>query len=251
MPIDTATDTARKGFISAFNDAGDLVAIDVGAEVEGFAHVSVLADEFVDNPRELFEIGEEVEAVVTNIECSGTEGKPLHRVVPRPSAETKSQFSVALARSRARLRPRPPDDAEEQVEVGKSYEGIVSHVRDDGFHVVLGDGRAGYGNEGFLHLSKMPGYHASAYKVAKVCDKVKVKVLHVDHGSRGPRIELSWDKPAATLRPARKPGALQSLGRGEWLKGTVYNIKKFGIFVEVPTEDGPCQGMVHISEVRE
>ena len=25
----------------------------------GFAHVSVLADEFVDNPRELFEIGEE------------------------------------------------------------------------------------------------------------------------------------------------------------------------------------------------
>ncbi|CAE7744451.1 rpsA, partial [Symbiodinium sp. CCMP2456] len=120
-----------------------------------------------------------------------------------------------------------------------SYDGIVSHVRQEGFHVIVGDARGGRGHEGFLHISKLPTRVKSAYEVAKVCDKVRTKVLGIHKGGR---LELAW---AAKKPPHRH------LRRGQWMTGKVYNIQKFGIFVEVATEDGPCQGLVHISEIKE
>ncbi|CAE7461017.1 unnamed protein product, partial [Symbiodinium microadriaticum] len=129
-----------KGLVSSFNDEGDLVFIDVGAEVEGFAHISVVHDDFVDNPRELFEVGDEVDAIVTGIQFSG-EAVPLHQIT--------SRLDLSLALSRTRLRPRPPPgNIADDIKVGSSYDGIVSYVRQEGFHVIVGDARGGRGHEG-------------------------------------------------------------------------------------------------------
>eukprot|EP00439_Symbiodinium_sp_Y106_P045107 s739_g5.t1 len=227
-----------KGMVRAFNEEGDLVAIDVGAEVDGFAHISVLHEDFVDDPRELFEVGDEVDAIVAGIEFSG-KALPLRQITPLPSKDTTSRLNLSLALSRTRLRPNPPPgNIADEIKVGVSYDGIVSYVRQEGFHVILGDARGGRGHEGFLHISKMPTFVKSAYQVAKVCDKVRTRVLGFHEGDR---LELAWEK-----KPTHR-----HLQRGQWITGKVYNIQKFGIFVEVETKDGPCQGMVHISEIKE
>ncbi|CAE7949225.1 rps1 [Symbiodinium sp. KB8] len=183
-----------KGLVSSFNDEGDLVFIDVGAEVEGFAHISVVHDDFVDNPRELFEVGDEVDAIVTGIQFSG-EAVPLHQITPLPSHDTKSRLDLSLALSRTRLRPRPPPgNIADDIKVGSSYDGIVSYVRQEGFHVIVGDARGGRGHEGFLHISKLPNFVKSADEVAKVCDKVRTKVLGIHKGKDRPlMLMMLWN----------------------------------------------------------
>ena len=61
---------------------GDLVAIDVGAEVDGFAHVSVLDDEFVDDARHLLNIGDEAICTrkIERLNCDHTTWKAWRHV---------------------------------------------------------------------------------------------------------------------------------------------------------------------------
>ncbi|CAK9008832.1 unnamed protein product [Durusdinium trenchii] len=141
-----------------------------------------------------------------------------------------------MAPSKMRLRPQRPADKE--VEVGALYHGIVSYVADTSAHVILGDAQGGVGHEGYLHISQIPGYFPSAREALKVGEKLKVQVLKA--GSDGEPMSLSaklWEEDDDRS--------------SSWLDAKVYNIKPFGIFIEVSAKNGVRQGMVHISQIRE
>ncbi|CAJ1330661.1 unnamed protein product [Effrenium voratum] len=224
--------TTLTGYISDVDHAGAFV--DIGAEVEGLVHKSVMSDDFLEDPRRSFKVGQEVQATVVNIVFQTRRPERSVGTLPLRSTEASSLLYLSLAPSKMRLRPSRPEGFD--LEVGQRHSGIVSYVQDKGAHVILGDARGGVGHEGWLHVSKMPGYVPSAREVLKVGERIDVAVLQADRDS---------------LLLTCKHLSGDELARGDWLEGNVYNIKPFGVFVEVSLTHGPCQGMVHISEIRE
>ncbi|CAL1173824.1 unnamed protein product [Cladocopium goreaui] len=135
-------------------------------------------------------------------------------LAPVPAQDSPTLLYLSMA-SKSLLRAVPPPGGRPQV--GSRCDGLVSHVKDFGIHVILGDGRAGLGHAGFLHVSKMAGHVASTHEAFKVGDKLTVQVI----GDRG-NLELST-----------KDLGMEDLDRSKWFQAKVYNIKAFGIFVEV------------------
>eukprot|EP00435_Cladocopium_sp_Y103_P035833 s266_g9.t1 len=224
------------GYVSSISNEG--VFVDVGAETEGWVHIAALSDDFVEDPFAAVQIGDEVQAVVTSImpNRKATTAFPEDvGLTPVPSQDSRSLLYLSMA-SKTSLRAAGPPPGQSRPQVGSRFDGLVSHVKDIGIHVILGDGRAGLGHEGFLHVSKMAGHVASTHEAFKVGDKLTVQVI----GDRG-NLELST-----------KDLGMEDLDRSKWFQAKVYNIKAFGIFVEVMESPGAgTQGMVHLSQIRE
>jgi small subunit ribosomal protein S1 len=123
----------------------------------------------------------------------------------------------------------------ERVEVGETYEGVVSSVRGYGAFVDLG------GVDGLLHVSEMShGRVDNPADLFAVGDRVTVTVKDIDRAER--RIGLSlkallddpWDEVSALVQA------------NQVLVGRVTRIARFGAFVEVAPG---VEGLVHISEL--
>ena len=121
------------------------------------------------------------------------------------------------------------------IEVGKTYNGIVKSLMDFGAFVDIG------GVDGLVHLSELSWNkikHPS--EVVKVGDEIIVSVLEFDRDKK--RISLGYKKQADN--PWNK--AAEKYQVGNVITGKVVRLVPFGAFVEI--EQG-LDGLVHISQI--
>ena len=125
-----------------------------------------------------------------------------------------------------------------KVSVGDVLEGAVTRLAPFGVFVELAPGV-----EGLVHLSELTwGRVASADEVVAVGEALRVKILEIAAGEKGPRISLSvrqvTEDPWATVAGR--------IAEGDVVTGKVVRNAEFGTFVEVlPGIDG----LVHVSEL--
>eukprot|EP00913_Durusdinium_trenchii_P014746 g13831.t1 len=104
-----------RGYVSSITHEGAF--IDVGAEVEGWVHVSLLSDEYVRDPFTFLTVGEEVQTIVTSIVNTAvgnlaSRSASTSGVAPLPSRQASSRLYLSMAPSKMRLRPQRPADKE-------------------------------------------------------------------------------------------------------------------------------------------
>ena len=123
----------------------------------------------------------------------------------------------------------------ELIEVGQSYDGVVTRVLDFGAFVDIG------GIEGLVHVSKLSWSHVKhPSEVIQVGQKVRVKVEKANKEtgkfslSHRDTLEHPWTNVA------------QQFHSGMTTKGTVSRIAQFGAFVKLAPG---IEGLIHISEL--
>ncbi|MGQ9830726.1 MAG: 30S ribosomal protein S1 [Thermochromatium sp.] len=179
------------GTVTSLKDYGAFV--DLGG-LEGLIHISQLAFGHVKHPKEVLQVGQEVEVSVLRIE---------------PATEGKKREKIAL--SIRTLSRDPWLDAIEQFPAGTRVRGRVARLQPFGAFIELAPGI-----DGLIHISELGGgqrvQHPS--EVLKEGDEVTAAVLEVDPKRR--RIRLSLDENreadptavvvvATTQPPAAKP----------------------------------------------
>jgi small subunit ribosomal protein S1 len=148
------------GTVTGITDFGAFV--DLGG-ADGLIHISELSWRQVDDPREVVEVGDEVEVYVLNLDWDRTR----------------------IALSLKRLEPNPWSQVADHYEMGELVEGTVSRVLDFGAFVQLD-----LGVEGLLHISEMTGAsQLSPTEILQTGQRVLVKIIGIDTHKQ--RITLS------------------------------------------------------------
>jgi small subunit ribosomal protein S1 len=200
------------GQIKNLTDYGAFV--DLGG-IDGLLHVTDMSWGRLQNPAELFKVGETVQVKVLKFD--------------------RERERVSLGYKQ--LQPDPWESVEERFIIGSKVNGSVASVTDYGAFVELEPGV-----EGLVHVSEMSWSKRMKHpsKLVNVGDTVEAEVLGVDPKAR--RISLGMKQmqanPWQTLRERYQIGARVS--------GRVRNLTDFGAFIEV--EDG-VDGLVHVSDI--
>jgi small subunit ribosomal protein S1 len=200
------------GQIKNLTDYGAFV--DLGG-IDGLLHVTDMSWGRLQNPAELFKVGETVQVKVLKFD--------------------RERERVSLGYKQ--LLPDPWESVEERFIIGSKVHGSVASVTDYGAFIELEPGV-----EGLVHVSEMSWSKRMKHpsKLVNVGDTVEAEVLGVDPKAR--RISLGMKQmqanPWQTLRERYQIGARVS--------GRVRNLTDFGAFIEV--EDG-VDGLVHVSDI--
>ena len=150
----------RRGHVTDITNFGAFV--DLGG-ADGLIHVSELSWRRVNNPREVLEVGQEVEVYVLSVD--------------------RERKRIAL--SLKKLQPDPWTQADGHYRVGQLVEGRVTRVLDFGAFIELD-----LGIEGLLHASEMIGTpELQPGEITKSGDTPLLKIIRID--SRRRRIALS------------------------------------------------------------
>ncbi|HEY0077043.1 MAG TPA: 30S ribosomal protein S1 [Pyrinomonadaceae bacterium] len=201
-----------EGQIKNLTDYGAFV--DLGG-IDGLLHVTDMSWGRLQNPAELFKVGESVQVKVLKFD--------------------RERERVSLGYKQ--LLPDPWESVEERFVIGSRVQGQVASVTDYGAFIELEPGV-----EGLVHVSEMSWSKRMKHpsKIVGVGETVEVEVLGVDPKAR--RISLGMKQtqanPWATLRDRYQIGTRVS--------GRVRNLTDFGAFIEV--EDG-VDGLVHVSDI--
>ena len=160
-----------KGVVTGIRDFGAFVNI---GGADGLIHVSELAWHRVDHPRDILQIGQEIEVFVLNLD----------------------RQTSRIALSRKRLLSDPWDDARFRYHEGQLVEGYVTNVVDFGAFVALEDGL-----EGLLHLSEMgDGALKEPYSYVQKGDHLSLRISHMEPEKRRVGFTQRWgtegDEPA-------------------------------------------------------
>ena len=141
-----------QGKIRNITEFGIFVGIDEG--IDGLVHVSDLSwAKTVKHPSELYEKGQEVQAVILDIDSE------------------RERFSLGIKQ----LLPDPWDAIPEKYRSGTTVKGKVTHVTDFGLFVELEEGI-----EGLVHISELPKQEGgNALEGYEVGNEVEAQVLHV------------------------------------------------------------------------
>jgi small subunit ribosomal protein S1 len=202
------------GKVVSLTDYGAFIEIEPG--VEGLVHVSEMSwTKRVKHPSKLVNVGDEVEAVVLDIDL------PQKRI------------SLGMKQ----CEPNPWTLLSEKYPVGAVLKGVVLNITDFGIFVGVEEGI-----DGLVHVSDLSWTHRVKHpsELFTKGDEVEAVVLNIDveneRFSLG--IKQLTDDPWETL-PRRFP-------RGSKVKGRVMKVTDYGAFVEIePGIDGLC----HISEL--
>lgn len=205
-------DIVVEGQIKNLTDYGAFV--DLGG-VDGLLHVTDMSWGRLQNPNELFKVGDTIQVKVLKFD--------------------KERERVSLGYKQ--LLPDPWSSVEERFPVGTRLSGRVASVADYGAFVELEPGV-----EGLVHVSEMSWSKRVKHpsKVVNPGDGVEVEVLSVDPKAR--RISLGMkqvqENPWQTLHERYHVGTR--------VHGRVRNLTDFGAFIEI--EDG-VDGLVHVSDI--
>ncbi|HVF87721.1 MAG TPA: 30S ribosomal protein S1 [Pyrinomonadaceae bacterium] len=201
-----------EGQIKNLTDYGAFV--DLGG-IDGLLHVTDMSWGRLQNPGELFRVGENVQVKVMKFD--------------------RERERVSLGYKQ--LLPDPWESVVERYIPGTRLQGKIASVTDYGAFIELEPGV-----EGLVHVSEMSWSKRMKHpsKIVNPGDTVDVEVLGVDSKAR--RISLGMKQvqsnPWATLRERYQVGSRVS--------GRVRNLTDFGAFIEV--EDG-VDGLVHVSDI--
>src|SRR5882724_8207727 len=205
-------DIVVEGQIKNLTDYGAFV--DLGG-VDGLLHVTDMSWGRVQNPGELFRVGDSVQVKVLKFD--------------------RERERVSLGYKQ--LLPDPWSSVEERFPVGTRLNGRVASVADYGAFVELEPGV-----EGLVHVSETIWSKRVKHpsKTVNPGDTVEVEVLNVDPKAR--RISLGMkqvqENPWQTLHERYQVGTR--------VHGRVRNLTDFGAFIEI--EDG-VDGLVHVSDI--
>ncbi|HAF12110.1 MAG TPA: 30S ribosomal protein S1 [Blastocatellia bacterium] len=205
-------DIVVEGQIKNLTDYGAFV--DLGG-VDGLLHVTDMSWGRLQNPSELFRVGDSIQVKVLKFD--------------------RERERVSLGYKQ--LLPDPWSSVEERFPVGTRVPGRIASVADYGAFVELENGV-----EGLVHVSEMSWSKRVKHpsKLVNPGDSVEVEVLSVDPKAR--RISLGMkqiqDNPWQTLHERYQVGTR--------VHGRVRNLTDFGAFIEI--EDG-VDGLVHVSDI--
>ena len=156
-----------KGVVTGIRDFGAFVNI---GGADGLIHVSELAWHRVDHPRDILQIGQEIEVFVLNLD----------------------RQTNRIALSRKRLLSDPWDDAQIRYHEGQLVSGYVTNVVDFGAFVALEDGL-----EGLLHLSEMgDGALKEPYSYVQKGDHLTLRISHLEPEKRRVGFTQRWGTEA-------------------------------------------------------
>ena len=205
-------DIIVEGQIKNLTDYGAFV--DLGG-IDGLLHVTDMSWGRLQNPAELFKVGDNVQVKVLKFD--------------------RDRERVSLGYKQ--LLPDPWSSIDERYPIGKRLNGKVASVADYGAFIELEPGV-----EGLVHVSEMSWSKRVKHpsKLVNPGDDVEVEVLSVDPKAR--RISLGMKQvqsnPWQTLKERYQIGSR--------VTGRVRNLTDFGAFIEV--EDG-VDGLVHVSDI--
>lgn len=205
-------DIIVEGQIKNLTDYGAFV--DLGG-VDGLLHVTDMSWGRLQNPAEMFKVGDNVQVKVLRFD--------------------RERERVSLGYKQ--LLPDPWETIEERFPPATRINGKVASVTDYGAFVELEPGV-----EGLVHVSEMSWSKRVKHpsKLVGPGDAVEVEVLSVDPKNR--RISLGMkqvqDNPWRTLAERYQVG--------DRVHGKVRNLTDFGAFVEI--EEG-VDGLVHVSDI--
>jgi small subunit ribosomal protein S1 len=188
--------------------------IDLGG-VDGLLHVGEISWSRINNPADVLEVGQQIEAKVLRIDPE------------------KQRISLGMKQ----LQPHPWDAVPGKYSLGQRVTGVVTRTMDFGAFVELEPGI-----EGLIHISEM----AWGKKVRKATDIVKPgeTVEAVILGITAPERRISLGLKQAFGDPWAE--AARNLLPGTQVEGPIVSFTKFGAFLQIA--EG-VEGMIHISEI--
>jgi small subunit ribosomal protein S1 len=200
------------GVIKNLTDYGAF--IDLGG-IDGLLHVTDMSWGRVNQPSELFRVGDEIKVKVLKFD---------------PDSE---RVSLGLKQ----IQPDPWIDASIRYPIGKRIQGNVVSLAEYGAFVELEPGI-----EGLIHVSEMSWTKRIKHpsKVVSTGDTVEAVVLDVDERER--KISLGMKQIEANPWTVIE----ETYPIGTKVSGTIRNITNFGIFVGL---DEGIDGLVHVSDI--
>jgi small subunit ribosomal protein S1 len=150
--------------------------VDLGG-VEGLIHISEMAWQRINHPRDVLNIGDEIEVYILKVD--------------------RKQQRVGL--SLKRLQPDPWRSVEERYKVGQLVEGTITNVVSFGAFARIEDGL-----EGLIHISELAeGNFLHPRNVVKEGDVVTVRILNIDSARH--RLGLSLRRAWPTQEKPPEP----------------------------------------------
>ncbi|MDY6905891.1 MAG: 30S ribosomal protein S1 [Thermodesulfobacteriota bacterium] len=202
------------GKVVSITNYGIFVELEEG--VEGLIHVSEISwTRKIRHPSKVVNVGEEVEAVVLDIQ-------PENR-----------RISLGMKQ----VEPNPWEVISEKYPVGTVIEGRIKNITDFGLFIGIDDDI-----DGLVHISDISWIKRIKHpsEVYKKGDLVQAVVLEIDKNNE--RFSMGIKQ----LEADPWESVRERYPIGTKVTGTVTNVTDFGIFVEL--EEG-IEGLVHVSEV--
>ena len=175
--------------------------VDLGNDIEGFLHISEISwDKNIKNPKDHISEGQEIDVEVIEIDAKG------HR----------------LRVSLKNLLPKPFDEFKAKFKEGDVVKGVVTTITNFGAFVRVGC------VEGLLHNEDASWDRNDKCKdMFKAGDELEVKIIKIDSAEQKISLSLKDLKQSPVQVFANK------FSVGDIIKGTIRDIKDFGVFVEL------------------
>ena len=175
--------------------------VDLGNDIEGFLHISEISwDKNIKNPKDHISEGQEIDVEVIEIDAKG------HR----------------LRVSLKNLLPKPFDEFKTKFKEGDVVKGVVTTITNFGAFVRVGC------VEGLLHNEDVSWDRNDKCKdMFKAGDELEVKIIKIDSAEQKISLSLKDLKQSPVQAFANK------FSVGDIVKGTIRDIKDFGVFVEL------------------
>ena len=175
--------------------------VDLGNDIEGFLHISAISwDKNIKNPKDHISEGQEIDVEVIEIDAKG------HR----------------LRVSLKNLLPKPFDEFKAKFKEGDVVKGVVTTITNFGAFVRVGC------VEGLLHNEDASWDRNDKCKdMFKAGDELEVKIIKIDSAEQKISLSLKDLKQSPVQAFANK------FSVGDIVKGTIRDIKDFGVFVEL------------------
>ena len=202
----------RTGKVKNITDFGAF--IDLGG-VDGLLHITDMSWGRITNPKEMLEVGQEIEVMVLDIDFA------------------KERVSLGLKQKSA----NPWDEVETKYPVGSTVKGHVVNIMPYGAFVEIEQGV-----EGLIHVSEMSWTKriTKASDVVSVGEEVEAVILEVNKADKKISLGLRQKtrNPWEVLAEKYPPGS--------HIKGKVRNMTTYGAFVEIEND---IDGMIHVSDM--
>ena len=204
-----------KGTVVNVMTYGAFIKLEEG--IEGLVHISEMSwTKRVNHPNEVLNVGDEIEAIVLQIN------------------KDRQEISLGIKQTQ----DNPWEQVDDKYPIGQEIKGIIRNLTNYGAFVEIEDGI-----DGLLHVSDLSWVKKIAHpnEVVSKGQEVTCKVLSVD--KKNHRIALGlkqleedpWEKQ---IPEKYKPGQM--------VKGSVSKVTNFGVFVAL---DEDLEGLLHISEL--
>jgi small subunit ribosomal protein S1 len=203
-----------RGRVVSLVDYGAFVEIEEG--VEGLIHVSEMSwTKKVVNPAKILEVGDEVEAIVSELDMD------------------QRRISLSLRQTER----NPWEELADSHPEGTIIEGKVRNLTEFGAFVEITDGI-----DGLIHVSDMSWTKRVKHpsEVLKKGDLVKARITNIDVENQRVSLSIKEFMPNEWDEFARKHKV------GDVLSGRVVNVTDFGLFIDIYNG---LEGLAHVSEI--